>query len=136
MADGDDVRLKQLHGKLGGLVYQFARVHFAPAPDKWAPPINAYRCPLGFSICVDIAGINKEELHLEVEADRIRLQGTRELPEPKGKEQAAKQILTMEIDAGPFEREITLPSEIETGAVRAEYRDGFLWIFLPFRSES
>jgi HSP20 family molecular chaperone IbpA len=37
----------------------------------------------------------------------------------------------MEIDQGAFEREIVLPVEVEPEQVRAEQREGLLWIWLP-----
>lgn len=134
MSDANDFK-RQLHGKLGDLVYQFSKVQFSQgaSPDKWAPCINAYRCPLGYAICVDLAGVDKEKIHLEVESDRVKFRGVRETPEPTGKEEPL-QILTMEIDSGAFEREISLPGGVETEAVRAEYKNGLLWIYLPFRS--
>jgi HSP20 family protein len=138
MSQKPGFRLQQLHGRLGDLVYQYTRVQFAQshAPDTWAPPINAYRCEKGFAICVDLAGVDKEKLQLEVESRKVRLQGRREIPEPKGKGEEPSQILAMEIDSGPFAREISLPVEVESSSVRAEYKEGFLWICLPYRSHA
>jgi HSP20 family protein len=138
MSDIQNFRLRQLHGKLGDLVYQYTRVQFAhpPQPGQWAPPLNAYRCPRGFAICVDLAGVRKDEITLHVERRKIRLEGSRETPEPKGKEEQASQILAMEIDSGPFLREVSLPADVEPDKVRAEYKDGFLWIYLPYQCNS
>lgn len=138
MSDIQNVRLKQLHGRLGDLVYQFTRVQFthAPRPDGWTPPMNAYRCPKGFAICVDLAGVSKDEISLHVERRLVRLEGNRQIPEPKGKEEEPMQILAMEVDAGPFSREVTLPMDVEPEAVRAEYKEGFLWIYLPYRTNA
>ena len=131
-------RLNQLHGRLGDLVYQFTRVNFGhqAAPDTWSPAVNAYRCPKGFAVCVDLAGVLKDEVHIEIQGRNLRVEGRREIPEPKGKDEEAMQILAMEIDAGRFAREIVLPSDVERDAVRAEYKEGFLWVYLPFRSEA
>ena len=137
MADSK-FRLNQLHGRLGDLVYQFTRVQFSqpPAPDKWSPAVNAYRCPQGFAICMDLAGVTKDAINLEVRARTLRIEGKREIPEPKGKDEEPVQIIAMEIDAGRFAREIILPAEVQSDAVRAESKDGFLWVYLPFRSEA
>jgi HSP20 family protein len=131
-------RLNQLHGRLGDLVYQFTRVQFSqpPAPDTWSPPVNAYRCPQGFAICLDLAGVSKDEIHIEVHARSLRIAGKREIPEPKGKDEEPVQIVMMEIDAGKFAREVLLPGEVQSDAIRAEYKEGFLWVYLPFRSEA
>jgi HSP20 family protein len=137
MSNTDNLRLRQLHGRLGDLMIQFTRVNFAhsPAPEAWTPAVNAYRCPKGFAICVELAGVNKEAIEIEIHGRMVRLSGRRELPEPKGKGEEPTQIIAMEIDAGPFFREITLPTEIEQESVRAEHKEGYLWIYLPFQSQ-
>lgn len=131
-------RLNQLHGRLGDLVYQFTKVQFSnsPAQETWTPAVNAYRCQQGFAICVDLAGVTKESIHVEVHQRKLRIEGRREVPEPKGKDEEPVQILAMEIDAGRFAREIVLSAEVEADAVKAEYQQGYLWIYLPFRSQA
>jgi HSP20 family protein len=136
MPDKTHLRLSELHGRLGDLIYQFTKVHFSHPPGKWAPPINACRCEKGFAICVDLAGVVKEKIDVHVEPRRLVLQGHREVPEPRGKGEEPMQILAMEIDSGPFSREIELPLEVDPDAVRAEYKDGLLWIYLPFRGNA
>ncbi len=135
MPDKPNIRLKQLHGRLGDLVYQFTRVHFShsPAAEVWSPPVNAYRCEQGFAICADLAGVPKDTIQLEVEKRKVRLQGRRETPEPKDKDHKPVQILALEIDSGNFVREIALPADVDPACVRAEYKEGLLWIYLPFR---
>ncbi|HVK57578.1 MAG TPA: Hsp20/alpha crystallin family protein [Candidatus Kapabacteria bacterium] len=131
-------RLNQLHGRFGDLVYQFTRVQFTqqPAPGTWSPAVNAYRCPLGYAICVDLAGVPREQIRIGVHGRTLRIEGNREVPEPKGKDEEPVQIVTMEIDAGGFMREVQLPTEVQADAIKAEYREGLLWVYLPFRSEA
>ena len=64
------------------------------------------------------------------------IRGTRELPEPTGEEECPQQLLAMEIDYGPLEREITFPVDVEIDEGHAEQRNGLLWISLPVRKES
>lgn len=138
MAENPDFRLKLLQGRLGDLVYQFTQVQFSQHPTNptWAPAINAYRCPQGIAICFDLAGVDKSQVSLKVEPRKLRLSGSRPIPEPHEKEREPKQILAMEIDSGHFEREVSFPSDVETEAVHAEYLDGYLWVYLPFRTQS
>lgn len=135
MSDKPNIRLKQLHGRLGDLVYQFTKVHFhhSSTAEIWSPAVNAYRCEHGFAICVDLAGVDKDAIQLEVEKRKIRLHGQRETPEPKEHGQEPLQILAMEIDSGSFAREISLPADVDPACVKAEYKEGLLWIYLPFR---
>jgi HSP20 family protein len=136
MADVRSIRLRQLQGRLGDVVYQLTRVQFSefsPA-GNWRPSINAYRCPERMTICVDLAGVDRSSVDLQVEPRRLLLRGNRELPEPGGGEERPMQILAMEIDHGPFEREINFPADVEPGRVTAEQRNGMLWVYLPWRS--
>ncbi|PYJ29092.1 MAG: hypothetical protein DME90_06130 [Verrucomicrobia bacterium] len=61
------------------------------------------------------------------------MRGTRELPEPTHEEGNAVQLLAMEIDYGPFIREVSLPAEVEIDKAHAEQRNGLLWISLPLK---
>ena len=72
-------RLDQLQGRLGDLIYQFTKVRFphTPAQGTWSPCVNAYRCPLGFAICVELAGVSKDSMNVEVQHRKVRLVGLR-----------------------------------------------------------
>ena len=102
----------------------------------WEPAINAYRCEQCVRICVDLAGVDRSLIDLTVEPRRVMIRGTRELPEPTQAEGHTVQLLAMEIDYGPFERQINLPVEVEVDKAHAEQRNGLLWISLPLRKES
>ena len=135
--DIQSVHLRRLQGRLGEIVYQLTRVQFSSfsAPACWSPALNAYLCSDQIVLCVDLAGVEKDGLELKVEARRLVLRGRREAPEPRT-DSPAVQILAMEIDYGPFEREIGFPSDVETGRVRAEQQNGLLWVYLPLRAHS
>src|SRR4029079_1478552 len=100
------------------------------------PTISAYCVEESIRICVDLAGVDRSLIDLTVEPRRLVIRGTRELPEPTGAEGCAQQLLAMEIDYGPFEREITFPVDVESDEAHAEQRNGLLWISLPVRKES
>ena len=127
------IRLRWLQGELGQLAHALERVQFSQfaRPDGWQPSINAYRCECCIRICVDLAGVEKADIDLLVEPRRIVLRGVRPAPEPSGTEPKARQILAMEIDHGPFVRELLLPTEVSPAEATAEQRNGFLWINLP-----
>jgi len=138
MDDSSSIQLRRLHGRLGEVVFELTRlqfVQFAP-PDAWRPAINAYLCRGQIMICVDLAGVDKATLDLQVEPRRLSIRGSRGTPEPTGQEPKALQILAMEIDHGPFERQLELPTDVDTQRVTAEQRNGLLWIYLPLVSES
>jgi len=128
--------LKRVRGNLGSVAYEFTRVELTSfqKPPVWVPAINAYRCRHEFVICVDLAGVDRAEIDLEVEPRRIWIRGQRELHEPEAADGPPLHMLAMEISQGEFARELVLPAEVETNHVRAEQRNGLLWISLPLRS--
>lgn len=85
------------------------------------------------AVCVELAGVDKSAIHLQVEPKRLLIRGRRETPAPGDHAGAAMQVLDMEIDCGPFEREVLFPVEVETGRVTAEQKNGLLWVHLPVR---
>jgi HSP20 family protein len=134
-----NIKLRWLHDALHDISYELSRSQFSRfAPQAWAPPINAYRCKECIRICVDLAGVDRSLIDLTVESRRLVIRGRRELPEPTGDEGCAQQLLAMEIDYGPFEREINLPVdvEVEIDKAHAEQRNGLLWIVLPLTKQS
>jgi HSP20 family protein len=126
------IKLRWLHGTLGDVTYQMTRVQFARSvPARWQPAINAFRCANSVRICVDLAGVERSEIDLTVEPRRVVVRGTRQVPEPDGGR--AVQLLALEIDYGPFEREVHLPAEIDVEQASAEQQNGLLWIHLPLK---
>jgi len=128
------IKLRWWHGVLHDVTYQLVRSASSPvAPPPWQPAINAYRCEKSIRICVDLAGVNRSLIDLAVEPQRLSISGMRDVPQPIDAESRALQMIAMEIDYGPFEREVQLPAEIDVKKVRAEQRNGLLWIYLPLK---
>jgi len=108
---------------------------FAPT-DAWSPAVNAYRLADAIEVCVDLAGVEKKTIDVQVEPGELTIRGVRNAPQPESPEGEAIYILAMEIDHGPFQRSITLPPEIDTDQVSAEQHNGLLWIRLPLRPDA
>lgn len=105
--------------------------HGQASPGPWRPAMNAYRCEGAIRVCFDLAGVDKERIDIQIEPGRLVVRGVRKPPEPSSGEPCAEQILAMEIDHGPFLRELRLPVNVSRDDVTAEHRNGLLWINLP-----
>jgi HSP20 family protein len=139
MSDISRAHLQRLHGRVGELVYEMMKLrfsHFKPAVP-WAPSINVYRCERCVAVCADLAGVDKDTIELKVEPQRLLIRGQRTAPEPAGEMCKAVQVLAMEIDYGPFERELVVsPMTIDPAHVSATHTNGLLWIYLPLLAEA
>jgi HSP20 family protein len=129
------IRLHWVQGALSDASYHLMRFRFSRySPHAWQPAINAYRCESCFRICIDLAGVEKSEIDLQIEPRRVWLSGTRNNPEPAVKDHRTIQTIAMEIDYGPFIRSISLPAEIDPEKAAASQENGFLWISLPIKN--
>lgn len=128
------IRMRWLHAPADEIAYQLTRVRFSQfSPHTWRPSINAYRCETCIRICVELAGVDRSEIDLEIEPQRLSIRGVREVPEPRDEEGRALQTIAMEIDYGAFERTLKLPAEVDVDRATAEQKNGLLWICLPLK---
>jgi HSP20 family protein len=126
------IKVRWLHATPSDVAYHVSR-HFSHfVPGKWRPAINAFRCENDLKICIELAGVDKSEIDLSVEPSRVVIRGAREVPEPPHEDGCAK-ILALEIDYGPFEREVLLPVEVDVERASADQQNGLLWIHLPLK---
>ena len=99
---------------------------FSP-PDAWQPATNLYETEDRYVVCLDLAGVCREEIDVEVREDLLVIRGQRESPRPQSK----SKVHLMEIDHGTFRRTINIPSVVDVDNIRARYVDGYLWVELP-----
>ena len=126
------VKLKWYYSQLEGQPYELSSARYTQ-PEGWRPAMNAYRCEGCIRVCFDLAGVDREHIDLRIEPNRVLIKGIRKTPEPASSEGRPQQILAIEIDNGPFARELRLPAEVIPEQVTAEQRDGLLWVKLPLR---
>jgi HSP20 family protein len=99
---------------------------FRIAEQTWKPQMDMYETPEEIIIMGEIAGVNKEDLELEISSKAVRVQGNRT---QSPRIDNAKYRLA-EIQYGKFERVLYLPSPIDPEVVSASYSNGFLQVRL------
>lgn len=98
--------------------------------DSWRPSINLCEHDTYYCVVVDLAGVKASEIDLRAEEGVLILAGDRAMPsEPQSPGEVRLHL--MEIDHGPFHREIQLPEGVDVEAIEALYRNGYLWIRIP-----
>ncbi len=109
---------------------------FAGTPG-WTPAVNLYEKDSCYVVCVDLAGVDKDKIDVEVHEGRLTLRGQRVPPNRRETPTAAAlghcKVHVMEIDDGPFARVVEIPADTDESRIIAQYRDGLLWIELPRR---
>ena len=76
----------------------------------------------------ELAGVNPDEVKVEVRGRELILVGRRLPPQSKG-----RLYQQLEIEHGAFRRVIPLGADVDAGQTQAEYRDGILVVTLPLR---
>ncbi len=97
---------------------------FSMCDRAWNPQMDIYETHEEIVIRAEIAGVNKEDLEVEINSKAVRIRGKRE--EMSRNENAT--YLLAEIQYGCFERILFMPSLIDPEIVSASYSNGFLQI--------
>ena len=93
----------------------------------WTPAADIYETETGYSIAIDLPGVDRQGLEIDIDDNRLVIKGTRVV------EESMKQ--RTERPGGKFLRTFSVPGSIDQAQIRAEYKDGVLQISLPKRKE-
>ena len=98
-----------------------------PAGGHWVPNTDVYSTDTGLVIKVELSGMRSDNLEITVEGNRIRISGDR----PDTCRSSKASFLVMEINYGPFESVLELPSGYDLSKASASYLNGFLRVDVP-----
>ena len=129
---GEVEGLDQWSGRMNEIMDEMLNRSYVEYRDSrtWQPPTNVYETSREYRICAEIGGMRLEEIEVVCRNDRcVVISGQRPMPRHDDVDELCVHLL--EIDEGPFEREIDLPDSIEVDGVEVAYEVGFLWIRLP-----
>ena len=93
----------------------------------WTPASDIYETESGYLIAMDLPGIDREALEIDINDNRLVVKGTRAVVE-------SRQHRT-ERPRGKFLRTYSVPGSVDQAKIAAEYKDGVLQISLPKRTE-
>jgi HSP20 family protein len=92
----------------------------------WTPAADIYETETGYSIAIDLPGIGRDAVDIDVDDNRLIVKGMRLVEESKHRSERPR---------GKFLRTFTIPGTIDQGGISADYKDGVLHIRLPKRQE-
>ncbi len=94
----------------------------------WTPAADIYEYPEGFIMCLELAGVQADDLEVLIQDRMVLLRGNRRLPVPAGMTPHR-----VEVVRGAFERRIRLPAALDAERSRTQLTDGLLLIHTPKR---
>ena len=98
----------------------------------WFPPVDILGSKESYLVRVDLPGMKREDLNLEVHGGVLTLSGERKLGAPA----AGVEYQRTERVAGKFSRSFYLPQTVKHDGINATYRDGILEIHVPKAEEA
>lgn len=94
-------------------------------PRAWRPPTDVYEHDDRIVVRVEIAGMNESDFSISLDSNILTIHGVRA---DSSERRAYHQ---MEINFGEFLTSVEFNIPIDSDHVRAEYLNGFLWVYLP-----
>lgn len=114
------------------VVNSFGRLR-SGQPDMFNPSCDIHESENHFLISLDMPGVKKEDINIEVKDNQLRISGERRRDvESEQNERSHRHERTY----GRFERMFTVPRNIDASNIEAEYDNGVLNIALPKAEES
>ncbi len=90
------------------------------------PPVDVIEDAAGITLYADLPGVPKDKLALQVEADTLTIEGELGLNLPED-----MQASHAEVSLPRYRRVFTLPKELDTAKVKAEFTHGVLKLRIP-----
>lgn len=135
---GGDGSLANLHQQIDHLFDQAFRGYGFPSlfesqlgSETFKPSLDIKEGPKEYAINVEMPGVDKKNVNVEVNGDALVIQGEKNREEEKDEEQ----YHYVERSYGSFQRVLAIPEDADANGINAEFRDGVLKITLPRRKD-
>ena len=99
---------------------------------SWAPAVDIYEKDGNIVLKAELPGVDPKDVDVRVENNLLTLRGERKFDSEVKRDNYHR----VERAYGAFSRSFTLPNVVDTGNIKAEYRDGVLHMTLPKREEA
>jgi HSP20 family protein len=90
------------------------------------PPINVFQQGDDILAIIELPGIDKNDLQIQAKENTIRISGRKSVDYPSG-----VSVHRRERVWGEFDRTLSLPVQLDSDRIKADYQEGILALFLP-----
>ncbi len=98
----------------------------------WAPAVDIYETDNAIILEAELPGVNEKDIDVKVEDNILTVKGERKIENERKEENYYR----MERYYGTFQRSFTLPSNIETNKIKADYKKGILKVEMPKKEQA
>ncbi len=102
------------------------------AATSWTPAVDIYETDDAIVLEAELPGMNEKDIEVKVEDNVLTIRGERKFEEERKEENYYR----MERFYGAFQRSFTLPPNIETDKIKAEYKKGILKVTMPKKEQA
>ena len=110
----------------------FSRAPFGEFTTEWVPSVDVSETDGEITVRAELPGMDSKDLDVNVAGDLLSIKGEKKEEEEK----KDKGYYFSESYFGSFQRNIRLPSEVQSDKVQAKFKDGILNITLPKSEET
>ena len=100
--------------------------------EGWEPAVDVYEDKDKITVRAELPGMKQPDIQLSVESNTLTISGERKREE----ERQQGDTFRSERFYGRFQRSLTLPQPVDSGNIKATYKDGVLTVICPKSEEA
>ena len=122
--------LFNLHNQMGRVFGDLLSSNDSESTEEnssWLPTVDISENDSGFEIHAELPGVSQEDVQVSVTDNLLTIKGEKN----QKRETESKSYHRIERQYGTFQRSFTLPRHVDTGNIKADYKDGILTLTIP-----
>lgn len=106
---------------------------FEDPANMTVPAINVFEDPDNFKIEVAAPGLDKKDFKIDLDNNVLTISSEKEY---KHEDEKEGKFMRREFGYASFKRSFTLPESVDAEKIKANYKEGLLYINIPKREEA
>lgn len=121
------ISMKRFRDDLTQMMNRFFEEPFFQSQSSFMPAINVKEEQEQYIVEAELPGMDAKDVDIEVSGNILTIRGERK----QETEQEGRQTHMIESSYGAFQRSFTLPDHVNVDQIRADHKNGILYIQIP-----